>query len=245
MGSQSAVSLGALKPSSNWGGYNEIIFAVQQAISKLQTATLVRVEACTNAGALSPVGNVDVTPLVNQIDADGNPTPHVTVYGLPYLRLQGGTDAVIIDPKPGDIGIAVFASRDISKVKSTRKQANPGSFRTYDFADGLYVGGILNGAPQQYVRFSAAGVEIVSPSVITLRAPNITLDGTVTVDGALTQSGGDVSITAPHLALAATAADATMSGNLSVSGDVMAQGTSLHTHTHTSTTPGTPTSPPL
>lgn len=223
MGSPSAVSLGALKPWSTWGDYNNIIFAVNQALSKLQTATLVRVDACTNSGDLSPVGFVDVTPLVNQIDGADNPTPHVTIYGLPYLRLQGGSDAVIIDPKPGDIGIAVFASRDISKVKSTREQSNPGSYRQYDFADGMYLGGMLNGAPQQYVRFSSAGVEIVSPSVITLRAPN------VVIDGALAQSGGDVS----------------MSQKLTVIGDVIGQGTSLHHHKHTSAAPGSPTSEPL
>lgn len=165
MGLPSQVSLGALKPSSTWGDYNNIIFAVQQAISKLQTATLVRIESCTNDGDLSPVGFVDVTPLVNQIDGSGNPTPHVTVYGLPYLRIQGGSNAIIIDPAPGDIGVAVFASRDISKVKSTKAQGNPGSFRSYDFADGLYLGGMLNAAPQQYIRFGADGITIVAGNI--------------------------------------------------------------------------------
>lgn len=165
MGSPSQVSLGALKPSSTWGDYNNIIFAVQQAISKLQTATLVRIESCTNDGDLSPVGFVDATPLVNQIDGSGNPTPHVTVYGLPYLRLQGGTSAVIIDPQPGDLGVAVFASRDISKVKSTKAQGNPGSFRSYTFEDGMYLGGMLNATPQQYIRFGADGITIVAGNI--------------------------------------------------------------------------------
>jgi hypothetical protein len=159
------IPLGALTPNSTWGEYNNIIFAVQQAISKLQTATLVRIETCTNDGDLSPVGLVDVTPLVNQIDGSGNPTPHVTVYGLPYLRMQGGTSAIIIDPKPGDIGVAVFASRDVSKVKSTKAQANPGSFRSYDFADGLYLGGMLNAAPTQYIRFGNDGITIVAANI--------------------------------------------------------------------------------
>jgi hypothetical protein len=162
MGLQSA---GNLKSSSNWGEYNNIAFAIQQAINKMQTSTLVRIESCTNDGDLSPVGFVDVTPLVNQIDGAGNPTPHVTVYGLPYLRMQGGTSAIIIDPKPGDIGVAVFASRDISKVKSTKAQANPGSFRSYDFADGLYLGGMLNAAPEQYIRFDDSGITVVAANI--------------------------------------------------------------------------------
>ena len=46
----------------------------------MQTATLVRVESCTNAGGVSPVGFVDVTPLVNQLTARDSPTPHVTIH---------------------------------------------------------------------------------------------------------------------------------------------------------------------
>lgn len=223
MGSPSTLSLGALKPQSTWGEYNNIIFAVQQAINKLQTATLVRIEACTNDGDLSPVGSVDVTPLVNQIDGSGAATPHVTVYGLPYLRIQGGSSALVIDPQPGDIGIAVFASRDIGKVKATKAQANPGSYRTYDFSDGLYLGGVLNGTPQQYVRFTSGGVEIVSPQSITLKAQNIVIEGD------LSQSGGDV----------------TMGQKLTVMGDVIGEGVSLKNHVHTSAPSGQPTSPPL
>lgn len=173
MGSQSTVSLGALKPQSTWGEYNNLAFVIQQALSKLQTATLVRVDACSNAGGIEPVGSVDVTPLINQIDGAGNPTPHVTVYGLPYLRIQGGANAVVIDPQPGDIGIAVFASRDISKAKSAKGQANPGSYRQYDFADGMYLGGVLNAEPTQYLRFTADGITISSPETITLLGATI------------------------------------------------------------------------
>jgi phage baseplate assembly protein gpV len=216
--STTPLSLGALTPWAAWGQYNQIAFIVQQLLSKVQTATLVRVDACTNEGDLSPVGFVNVTPLVNQIDGNGNPTPHITIYNVPYLRMQGGTNAIILDPQVGDIGLAVFTSRDISKVKSTKAQANPGSFRQYDFADGLYVGGMLNGIPQQYIRFSSAGVEVVSPGTITLTAPNISLDG-----------------------------DVTISKSLTVTEDVFAgpNAISLENHLHTSESPGTPTSAPL
>jgi len=201
------VNTGAQKPQTTWGEYNQIIFAVQQAIAKLQTATLVRVEACTNDGDLSPVGFVDVLPLVNQIDGSGNPTPHAVVYGLPYLRIQGGANAVIIDPQPGDIGLAVFASRDISKVKSTKAQANPGSYRSYDFSDGIYLGGILNGVPTQFVRFGTDGITVTSETAITLNAPAITLEG------------GDV----------------TIAQNLTVIGAIVGAGINLQTHVHEST----------
>ena len=153
---------GATTPAMNWGDFNPVAFAIQQAIGKMQTATLVQIISCTNEGELSPVGMVDVLPLVNQLDAAGNPTPHITVHNLPYLRLQGGKNAIIIDPQPGDIGLAVFCSRDISKVKSTKDQANPGSARQYSFSDGIYLGGMLNGTPNQFVQFRPSGITITT-----------------------------------------------------------------------------------
>lgn len=159
------------------GEFDAMTFMVQQALGKMQTATLVRVESCTNSGGFSPVGAVDVTPLVNQLDGQGNPTPHVTIYNIPYFRLQGGTNGIIIDPQKGDIGVAVFASRDISQIKVTKKQGNPGSHRQYSFADGMYFGGMLNGTPTQYIQFSGAGIAIHSPAAVTLSAPAITITG--------------------------------------------------------------------
>lgn len=173
-----SIPSGSQKPASTQGEYNIIIFAVQQALAKLQTATLVRVEACTNEGGLSPVGLVDVTPLVNQLDSQGVPVPHATIHNVPYFRLQGGANAVIMDPQKGDIGMCAFASRDISKVKSTKKQANPGSFRQYNFADGMYIGGMLNGTPEQYVQFSASGIKVTSPTKVEIVAPTVEVTAT-------------------------------------------------------------------
>lgn len=243
---------GSLAPSSTWGEFNNMTFMVQQALSKMQTATLVRIESCTNVGTLSPVGLVDVTPLVNQLDGQGNPTPHVTIYNIPYFRIQGGTNGIIMDPQIGDIGVCVFASRDISKIKSTKQQGNPGSLRQYSFSDGMYFGGMLNGTPIQYVQFSVAGIKIHSPISVVLDAPDIQLNAaTVEINGATSTT-----ITTPTFTVnGATVLNGTISqtgggsaafsGTMSVIGDVTAQVTSVHNHTHTSTTPGTPTSPPL
>lgn len=156
--------------------YGALMFVIGQALARLSTATLVRVVSVTNNGGLSPVGFVDVHPLVNQLDGAGNAVPHAVLHQLPYFRLQGGTDAVILDPKVGDIGMAAFGSRDLSAVKASKQQANPGSWRTHDMADGLYFGGLLNGTPVQYVQFTAGGINVVSPSKVTIQAPNIELN---------------------------------------------------------------------
>jgi hypothetical protein len=172
-----AIPDGQLRSANTWGEYNNIHFAVQQALAKMQTATLVKVVSCTNSGGVSPVGLVDVLPMVNQIDGLGNATPHTTVHNIPYLRIQGGTNAIIIDPQAGDVGICVFASRDISKVKTTKTQANPGSFRQYSFSDGMFLGGVLNGVPSQYVMFGSSGITMHSPTAIILESPVLTHNG--------------------------------------------------------------------
>jgi hypothetical protein len=206
--------LGMLRPSSLWGVYNNLRFVVEQALANVQTATIVKVIACSNDGGLSQVGTVDVQILANQVSigAGGQMvgTPHLTMYGLPYLRVQGGANAIIIDPQPGDIGIAVFASRDITNVKSTKARANPGSFRTHDFSDGMYIGGLLNGVPTQYIKFSDTGIEIVSPNNLRMTV------GSASVE---IMESGEVSITAPTLtANIAGAANITATGVVTITG---------------------------
>lgn len=145
--------------------YNATQFHIEQRLAQLRTATLVKVVSVTNtAGQLAKVGNVDVLPLVNQVDGQNNATPHTTVHNLCYFRYTGGKNAILIDPEVGDIGIAVFADRDISSVKANQDQSNPGSRRHHDFADGIFFGVPLsakgNEVPQQYIRFTADGIEM-------------------------------------------------------------------------------------
>lgn len=167
------------EPGTGTDEFSVVYFLIKKVMGRMATCTLVQVKKVTNAGGLSPVGYVDIVPLVNQVDGNNNQTPHGVIYHCPYMRLQGGADAVIIDPKVGDIGIAVFASRDISGVDANRTAANPqsspGSLRQFDMADALYIGGILNGVPTQYVQFSAAGITVSSPTKVTVQAPTVEL----------------------------------------------------------------------
>jgi hypothetical protein len=152
-------------------GFNSMAFVINQLINKLSTATLVQVVAVSNTDEVAAVGTVDVVPMVGMVNGIGEVTEHGTIYNVPYFRIQGGTNAIIIDPKAGDIGLAVFCSRDISSVKKTKKRAPPASNRKYNMADGLYVGGFLNQAPETYIQFTDSGIEIKG---------NVTVTGTVT-----------------------------------------------------------------
>lgn len=141
--------------------FNSLHFLAQQVVNKVSTATLVKIVKVSNEpGHLGPIGTVDVLPLVNQVDGWGNATKHQTIHKLSYNRYHGGRNAVIIDPEVGDIGLAVFADRDISSVKAKQDQANPGSMRRFDMADGIYTGRTLQKEgenPEQYIRFFKTG----------------------------------------------------------------------------------------
>lgn len=210
-------------------------FMVRMILGKMATATLVKVVACTNSGSVSPVGFVDVQPLVNQLDGAGKAFPHGVIYNLLYFRLQGGANAVIIDPQPGDIGMAAFANRDISSVKANKSQSNPGSFRQFDMADGMYFGGMLNATPSQYVQFSGSGITITSPTAITLNAPTITMNASTSITATAPNStiNSSTTINGPLAQGTGSAGGgATMQGPLTVNEDVTASGTSVHTHVH-------------
>ena len=183
---------GAQDPNSATSDFNERDFHIRQVLSQAEHMTLVRIVSVTNNGGLSAVGFVDVTPLVLQVDGNGNPVDHNTIHGLPYFRLQGGTRAVIIDPEVGDIGYAVFADRDISTVKATKDAALPGSRRRNDMADGVYVGGVLNGVPTSVIRMQGDDIHAECPGkfIVTAAGGTEIHSPTIALDGAITQGGG-------------------------------------------------------
>lgn len=213
--------IGMLTPWTTWSFHDQLDFLIQQSLVKLQTCTLVKVISCSNEGDVSPIGTVNVQPMVNQVDPFGNPFPHTTIWNVPYFRMQNaGGSAIILDPVAGDLGICCFSSRDLTSVISTQAPANPGSARRYHYADALYIGVALSKtAPTQYIRFTDNGITIVSPVSITLQAPQINLQG-------------DVMQT-----------DGTMSAETDITAGM--DSISLIGHMHTSEAPGDPTSPPL
>lgn len=178
------------------GGAQGIASVIESLISKMQTATIVRVEA-VNEGATGAVGTVNVKPLVMQMTASGEAISIATIYNVPYFRLQGGINAVIIDPQVGDIGLAIFASRDISAVKRTKAESAPSSLRKYDLADGLYIGGFLNGAPEQYIYFKPdGGIKAVSTGDFEIEAEGdikMTAKGSMSLESSETMTLKDPS----------------------------------------------------
>jgi hypothetical protein len=180
MQSQQNNQYGQQDQSTNLDQSIAIQFVISQMLNDIQTVALVKVVG-VQAGGVGPIGFVNVQPLVNQMTGDRKAVEHGVIYKIPYFRIQGGASAIIIDPKVGDIGMCGFCSRDISAVVATKKAANPGSFRKFDWSDGLYFGGFLNGAPSQYIQFTDEGINIVSDKV--------TFSGDVEIEKTLTVKG--------------------------------------------------------
>jgi hypothetical protein len=187
---------------SNWflsGGtdYNVLAFVISQILAGKNFAAVVQVNSCTNSGAVSPAGFVSATPLVGQIDGFGNVVPHIAIANLPYFRLQAGSNAVIIDPQVGDIGLAIFCDRDISLVKKTNSAAAPGSFRKNNWADGIYIGGIIGQtSPTTYVQFQGGNINLHA-SVVNITG-NVNINGNTALTGGFTVNGKNVSDSHGH-----------------------------------------------
>ena len=183
-------------PTTPASELNQRQFHMERVLSRVSSATLVQVKKVTNKGEVKEVGTVDVLPLVNMQDGFAKQFKHQVVHGIPYFRLQGGADkAVILDPKVNDIGVMVLADRDISKVKKTKAQAPPGSWRRFDMADGLFFPCFLGGKPKCYVQFTDDLQVNISPDggttvfnikagTTTITSSKIVLDGTVYLGGA-------------------------------------------------------------
>lgn len=184
--------------------FNSIDFIVDRKLGKVSTATLVKIVKAPydkqgNAitpGSAVPIGYVDVLPLVNQLDGFGKAVPHTTVFHLSYFRYQGGNGAFISDPIVGDIGKMVVADRDTSTVRATDAQANPGSLRRFDRADGTFFGQTQSAAPQQWFAFLTKGFNCTDLWGNTLIGNQ---DGVVVNGVTITRSGDVISKTGVHL----------------------------------------------
>ena len=178
------------RPEETAGGPLQMEAIITKMMGRNYTATIVRVDA-VQAGATGPVGFLTATDLLQQTDGNNQGIPNQPLHNMPYFRLQGGGNAVIIDPKPGDIGLAIFARRDISEVKRSKQEGPPPSIRQFDQSDGLYIGGLLNGAPSQFIHFLESGVHLQSTGVFTVDASLMQVNCDIKATGDITDNSGD------------------------------------------------------
>lgn len=129
---------------------------------------------------------VDVMPLLSRQNRSGSPINNSPIYDIPVWRLQRGSSAIIMDPVPGDIGLIAVCDRDTTLVRTNLKQSTAGSARRHNKADAIYMGGILNAAPTEYVQFTGSGINIKSQGTVNINGLKILPDGRLQlVDGSI------------------------------------------------------------
>ncbi|MEG2172382.1 MAG: hypothetical protein RRY29_03880 [Desulfovibrionaceae bacterium] len=227
--------------------FNAMAYMVETAIrGQVNTAIPVRVDS-VEPGGRGPVGYLSATPLITQMDGQGNALPQRSLPRMPYMRLQGGKCAVIIDPEPGDIGIAVFAQQDISTIGTGASgPSQPGSFRAFDMADGMYIGGIINKEPETWLELTQKGeITLHAPKKITLEAPEVLIrSNSIILDAPNTTVTGNLTTTGKKGNQVDISGNMSMRGNItqegshSSTGDQVASGISQTGHTHTGVQPG-------
>ena len=193
------------RPEQTVAGAAQDMYIINNLIANIHTMMPVKILSVTiPPDSLAPIGRCEVLPLVQQIDGSNNVYPMGKIINVPYLRVQGGSNAIVIDPQVGDVGLCGFCERDISIVKRTGELSAPDTRRKYDINSAVYMFTMMSGAPTQYIHFKTSGIDIKTTGDLNINGLIIKADGTlITKDGDTVdkhnhggvQSGG--SITSP------------------------------------------------
>ena len=196
--SQDNLPLTNARPEQSVGGAAQDKFIIQQLISNIHTMIPVKVISVSiPTNTLAPIGRCSVRPLVQQVDGNNNVYGRGQIINVPYLRVQGGKNAVVIDPVVGDVGLCGFCERDISMVKRTGAEAAPNTRRQYSLNDAVYMFTMMSGMPEQYIHFKDSGIDIKSTGDININGlvikPNgqLVLSNGVIVDTHVHSQGND------------------------------------------------------
>lgn len=172
------------RPQDTTSDANVQDFLMHQFLMRQSFINLVVVVGVADGGKF-----VDLRQIVHGFTGTGEKIEKGVVFGVPVWRLQRGNSAVKMMPVVGDIGLAASCDRDITNVKSTGKSGLPGSNRVHSQADAIYLGGVLNQEPTQYINFADDEITIVSPAKVRINAPMSSFEGDIEVTGSVTAQG--------------------------------------------------------
>jgi hypothetical protein len=115
-------------------------------------------------------------------------------HGVPFSRIQAGGTAFVLDPAVNDIGLAGASDRDISSVLAAGgKLSLPGSARTHDISDLVYLFTVISAAEiTQYIWANANGITVLTPNTLTLQGQQINIIGPVNANGATISEAGEI-----------------------------------------------------
>lgn len=116
---------------------------------------------------------VTVKPLIAQIDADNNKIELPEIFEIPYFRYSAGRTAVKLDPVAGDIGVLIIFKSDSNNIKTgDNSQILPSSFLNYPMYSGIYIGGMLNNEPENYIEIKDDNITINANQKVVINCQN-------------------------------------------------------------------------
>ena len=116
---------------------------------------------------------VTVKPLITQIDADNNKIELPEIFEIPYFRYSAGRTAVKLDPVAGDIGIMIAFKSDSNNIKiGDNNQILPATFLNYPMYSGIYIGGMLNNEPENYIEIKDDSITINANKSVVINCQN-------------------------------------------------------------------------
>lgn len=130
---------GFMEENTNTNDYNKLQFIIRQSVLGLIDTCFVGIVQTVNENF-----TVDVLPIVNGVDGDGNSVERSVVYNIPYLRYQGGECSVDIIPSVGDIGLICITKEDSSSAIESKSSSVPPSDKKYNKSNGLYIASIAS-----------------------------------------------------------------------------------------------------
>lgn len=124
---------------------------------------------------------VDIQPLVYQVNGDNEIMKQEPIYGVPYCRQQAGMNGIILKPQVGDLGVVVYARRDISSVISSGGENVPDTRRFLSENDAIYLCSIASimSQPTRFIEFTESGISITPNTKLTING-DVEVTGTVT-----------------------------------------------------------------
>lgn len=153
---------------------NALDFFTDQKLKSIFTCDIVKVINVDEK-------TLDIQPLVYQVNGENEIMKQEPIYGIPYCRQQSGANGIILKPQVGDLGVVVFARRDISSVISTGAENVPDTRRFLSENDAIYLCSIASimTAPTRFIEFTDSGIIITPNSKLTING-DVEITGTVT-----------------------------------------------------------------
>ena len=221
------------------------LFIITKLLLGVHTCQLVQVQAVNPVSG--KVGFLTVQPMVLETDTNSLVLAQTPIYNVPYMRYQGGSSAVMLDPAEGDIGLAIFAENDITNVKQTLAAGPAATQRSHSTADALYIGGVLNPDPTQYIQFQpgGAGITIHTPGNLALQAAgsiDINAGGNMTFEAALATFNCPVTFAQSVTSTASAGGSVTFNSKIVAPDAQIGSITSFNAHKHTGVQTGGGTS---